>query len=69
MAWQALHAEPGIGLLLPCNVCVWAQADGSGIGIAKPQAMFGIVGNPALVDLVRNAGQRLERALAAVVAR
>jgi len=65
LAWQALHVEPGIGLLLPCNVCVWAAPGGSGIGIAKPEAMFGIVANPALKGLVADASERLQRALTA----
>jgi uncharacterized protein (DUF302 family) len=33
------HQELGIGLLLPCNVCVWEE-EGSVVSIARPEAMF-----------------------------
>jgi uncharacterized protein (DUF302 family) len=63
LAHRALEAELGIGLLLPCNVCVWEEEDGSVVSIARPQAMFDLVRNAALQPVVDDADQRLRRAL------
>lgn len=63
LAHRALEAELGIGLLLPCNVCVWEEEGGSVVSIARPQAMFGLVQNEALQPVVDDADQRLRRAL------
>ncbi len=63
LAHRALEAELGIGLLLPCNVCVWEEEDGSVVSIARPQAMFDLVRNGALQPVVDDADQRLRRAL------
>ncbi len=65
LAHRALEAELGIGLLLPCNVCVWEEERGSVVSIARPQAMFGHVPNEALQPVVVDADQRLGRALGA----
>ena len=63
LAHQALEAELGIGLLLPCNVCVWEEDGGSVVSIARPEAMFEIVKNVALQAVVQEADQRLRLAL------
>ena len=63
LAHRALEAELGIGLLLPCNVCVWEKENGSVVSIARPQAMFDLVRNAALQPVVDDADQRLRRAL------
>ena len=63
LAHRALEAELGIGLLLPCNVCVWEEEDGSVVSIARPQSMFDLVRNEALQPVVDDADQRLRRAL------
>ena len=63
LAHRALEAELGIGLLLPCNVCVWEEEDGSVVSIARPHAMFDLVRNAALQPVVDDADQRLRRAL------
>ena len=63
LAHRALEAELGIGLLLPCNVCVWEDDGGSVVSIARPDAMFDIVKNGALQAVAREAGQRLRLAL------
>lgn len=65
LAHRALEVELAIGLLLPCNVCVWEEAGGSVISIARPQAMFELVPNAALQPVVADADQRLGRALRA----
>jgi uncharacterized protein (DUF302 family) len=65
LAHRALLAEHEIGLLLPCNVCVWEDDGGSTVAIARPDVMFGMVRNPALEPVMRDADQRLRRALEA----
>ena len=66
LAHRALVAELGIGLLLPCNVCVWQEEDAAVVSIARPEAMFAVVNRPALEPLVREVSERLGRALAAL---
>lgn len=66
LAHQALEAELAIGLLLPCNVCVWEDDGGSVVSIARPEAMFHIVKNDALQAVAQEADQRLRLALAQV---
>ncbi len=63
LAHQALDREREIGLLLPCNVVVREVEGGSWVGIADPQAMLSVSGNPALDDLAAEAKARLQRAL------
>ena len=63
LAHQALETDLGVGLLLPCNVCVWAEEGGSVVSMARPQAMFEVVQNEALQPIVDDAEQRLRRAL------
>ena len=63
-AHTALTTELGIGLLLPCNVCVWADDRGGAmVAMARPEAMFAAVGNPAMHSLVGQVDERLRRAL------
>ncbi len=66
LAHRALEAELAIGLLLPCNVCVWEDGRGSVVSIARPEAMFEIVKNDALQAVAQEADQRLRLALAQV---
>ena len=64
LASRALDAELGIGLLLPCNVCVWEEDDGSAVSIARPDAMFALVDNSAVKPVADEADQRLRRVIA-----
>lgn len=66
LAHQALQAELAIGLLLPCNVCVWEDDGDSVVSIARPDAMFGIVQNAALLPVVEEADRRLRTALSRI---
>jgi len=64
LASRALAAEPGIGLLLPCNVTVFeGDAGDIVVQIIKPQSMFEVVRKPGLEPLVAEADQKLRRAL------
>jgi uncharacterized protein (DUF302 family) len=67
LAHQALEAEPMIGLLLPCNVVVAAQPDGSVcVAAIKPEAMFRVVENAQLATVVDQVDAKLQSALAAI---
>jgi len=63
LAHRALEAELGIGLLLPCNVCVWEEEGGSVVSIARPETMFELVNRQDVQPVAREADQRLRRAL------
>ena len=66
LAHQALAAEPDIGLLLPCNVVVYGDEDGSVVLIFDPLSMLDVVQNPALEPVAEEAGARLKRVAAAL---
>lgn len=63
LAHQALQADLGVGLLLPCNVIVYDNGDGtSSVEALDPEAALGIVGdNPVIVTVARDAKARLQR--------
>jgi len=69
LANQALDAEPDIGLLLPCNVIVREDEDGSVVvGFMDPASVLGLVQRgelEALGNEVRSRLQRVSEALAA----
>ena len=67
LAHQALSADPDIGLLLPCNVVVREDDDGSiTVGFMDPAAVLSLVekeGVAALAEEVRGRLQRVATAL------
>ncbi len=65
LAHQALQADLGIGLLLPCNVIVYDNGDGtSAVEALDPEVALGIVGdNPAIATVAHEAAARLRRAV------
>jgi uncharacterized protein (DUF302 family) len=69
LAHQALSADPDIGLLLPCNVVVREEDDGSiTVAFMDPAAVLKLVekeGVAALAEEVRGRLQRVAGALAA----
>jgi len=61
-AHQALDAEPDIGLLLPCNVVVREEADGSiDVGFMDPEAVLGLVKSDAVRKIGKEVRMKLER--------
>ena len=70
MAHRALTAEPNIGLLLPCNVIVYAGDDPetSVVAAIDPEASLARVGNPDLAPVAAEVKARLRRVLDAVAA-
>jgi len=66
---QALTADSDIGLLLPCNVVVREEEDGSvTVGFMDPESVLGLVNKPEVSTLGHEVKQRLQRACAAVAA-
>ncbi len=65
LAHQALSTEPGIGLLLPCNVVVTQDAAGDAVvSILDPAAMMKLMPEAtSLTALMSEARERLQRAL------
>jgi uncharacterized protein (DUF302 family) len=62
LAHRALEAEPGIGLLLPCNVVVEAvPGAGCRVWFMDAVAAMGLVGNPELAPIAVEASERLQR--------
>lgn len=62
LAHKALQAEPDIGLLLPCNVVVRENAEGSvTVAIVDPLVMMKMVDKPDVQTVATDAEQRLRR--------
>jgi len=62
LANQALNAEPDIGLLLPCNVVVREEADGSvKVMFMDPAAVLSLVKAPEVEKLAGEVRAKLER--------
>jgi len=70
LALRALTAERDIGLLLPCNVVVYADDDPerSVVAALDPRAALELAGNPEVADLAMEVRSRLERVLHAISA-
>jgi uncharacterized protein (DUF302 family) len=62
LANKALDAEPDIGLLLPCNVVVREDEDGSvTVAFMDPQSVLQLVDNPGVTSIASEVKGRLER--------
>ena len=67
LAHRALEAEPDIGLLLPCNVVVREEADGSlVVGFMDPVAVMRMTSNPEVGRVAHVVRERLERVRSAL---
>ena len=65
-AYEALLREPGLGLLLPCNVVV-AQRDGHvEVAVVDARAMLSITGNASLESVASEVSVLLEAAIKGV---
>jgi uncharacterized protein (DUF302 family) len=70
IAHQALSAERDLGLLLPCNVIVYATDDPerSVIAAIDPVEQLKLAGNAAIAPFAEEVRRRLERVLDAAAA-
>ncbi len=63
-AHRALSADLEVGLLLPCNVVLYEDGAGTVVRAMDPQAVLGLMTNPAITSLAREVRDRLVRAFA-----
>jgi uncharacterized protein (DUF302 family) len=66
LAHRALSADRRIGLLLPCNVVVRAEAGQTVIEALDPQVMVTVAGEASLQPVANEAADRLRTALASL---
>ncbi len=63
-AYQSISAEPDIGLMMPCNVVVYQNADGTTtVSAVNPMAAMGAIGNPALADVAAGVSEKLKKVI------
>src|SRR5579859_3184617 len=65
LAHQTLSADLGVGLLLPCNVVVYDNGDGSSsVEAIDPEAALGLIGQtPTVAAIARDAKGRLVKVI------
>lgn len=69
LAHRALTAEPDIGLLLPCNVVVRGEPDGSlVVGFMDPVAVLQMTLDPEVAAVAHEVRARLERVRSSLMA-
>lgn len=67
LANKALQAEPDLGLLLPCNVVIREEEDGSTtVAIVDPAAMFTVVDKPEMEEMANEVREIFERIMAVI---
>lgn len=67
LAHRALSANLDIGLLLPCNVTVYEEGDGSVVTAVDPLEMLGLLkGDPVAHEVAMEARTRLHRVIASL---
>ena len=67
LAHRAISAEPEIGLLMPCNVCIWDNGDGTTtVAAIDVKTLFQLVQNPSLADIAEKVNGQLRRVVQAV---
>jgi uncharacterized protein (DUF302 family) len=64
LAYQALSTDKSVGLMLPCNVVVYDNGDGtSTVSALNPMAAIGVVGNAGLDAMATAATAKLAAAI------
>lgn len=67
LANKALQEEPDLGLLLPCNVVIREEDDGSTtVAIVDPAAMFTVVNKPEMEEMANEVREKFDRIMAAI---
>lgn len=67
LANEALNSEPDLGLLLPCNVVIREEEDGSTtVAIVDPESMFTVVNKPEMEVLAKDVRVRFDRIMQAI---
>lgn len=68
LAHRAITAEPSIGTLLPCNVVLRADGDGTIVEAMDPAAAMAMSDSAALADVAAEVRARLARVIDAMEA-
>ena len=63
LAHRAVQADKNIGLLLPCNVVVYASDAGTVVSAMEPNLMAQMSNSPELADIAAEARERLVRVI------
>ena len=63
LAQRALLAEREVGLLLPCNVIVYAAEGGTRVSAIDPAVMLAMIDNPALAEVATEVRAKLTRVI------
>ena len=66
LANRAIEAEDDAGLLLPCNVALYADGEGCTVAILNPVTMVDLTGNASLQGVADEAARRLDRVMGAI---
>ena len=62
LAHHALSNEPHIGLLLPCNVVVFEEDDGTTtVSAVNPMEMFKVVDNPGMTSIADQVNVKIRK--------
>jgi uncharacterized protein (DUF302 family) len=67
LASRALEGEPQLGLLLPCNIVMQSDHDGTLVSAVSVQALLSIVRNEALAEVAADVDARLGSVLDGVM--
>ena len=62
-AHKAMQIERSLGLMLPCNVVVYAEGADAMVEVIDPPAMIKLVDNPAMADIADQVEKLLTTAL------
>ena len=70
LAREALRAEPDIGLLLPCNVIVYAsdRPNATVVAAMDPESALALTGNDGIAPIASQVATKLRRVLDQVAA-
>ena len=66
LAYGALQVEEELGLLLPCNVIVYAKNGKTVVSIFDPKVMTMVIENPEMKPVAEEVKSKLQRVLEAV---
>ena len=69
LAHRAIAAERELGLLLPCNVIVYATDEGAKVSAIDPGIMGQLIDNPTLAEVASEVRAKLERVSASIESR
>lgn len=66
LAYQALQEETEVGLLLPCNVVVYEDGDGTRVAAIDAEKMLSVIGNPGMNETARMVNAKLHSVIDSV---